>query len=134
MELNVWIIDDDMVSQFATRYSIQQSNTPCRVVTCDGGEEAFEMFSEQFSLNSNTHNIIFLDLVMPGMDGWQFLNQLSRIKGWRNSTDVYVLSAFANSKDRVRAKEHPEIHGFFDKPLSRSVANRIMHAKRVSNS
>jgi len=73
----------------------------------------------------------FLDLVMDWIDGWEFLDQLKHSTQWPIRTDIYNLSAFANSKDRTRAKEHPMIQGYFDKMLSKDALNRIFLEKLV---
>ena len=91
MELKVLIIDDDLVSQFASRYCIEQSISNCRTIVYDTAEAV--------------------------------TNALQK-------TDIYILSAFANSNDRARAKGHPMIKGHFDKPLSKSIMDKILHSKK----
>ncbi|MGB5818475.1 MAG: response regulator [Saonia sp.] len=129
MELTVCIIDDDLVSQFASRYCIEQSNTNCSIITCDNATEGLDIFSDRYNNRKDIPDILFLDLVMQGMDGWEFLDKLKCISEGRQKTDIYILSAFTNSKDRARAKEHPMVQGYFDKPLSKSIVDRILLSK-----
>ena len=131
MELTVGIIDDDLVSQFATRYCIEQSSTKCNIIVCDDAETGLSLFSDPSQEGKNVPDVLFLDLGMQGMDGWEFLDKLKLIAGWPQKTDIYILSAFTNTKDRVRAKEHPMIQGFFDKPLSKGSVDSIFPAKIV---
>ena len=109
-----------MVSQFATRYCVQQFFTDVDIVTCESGEEGLSLCSDFFENTNRLPDIIFLDLVMKGMDGWSFLETLSKTYNKITIPKVYVLSAFTNSSDRSIAKEHPLISGYFDKPLSRN--------------
>lgn len=131
MELTVCIIDDDMVSQFASSYCIEQSIAKCKIIMCDNAEMGLNLFSDLFQGGKDVPDILFLDLVMPGIGGWEFLDKLKHITEWPLRTDIYILSAFANTKDRTRAKEHPMIQGYFDKPLSKDTLNRIFLEKMV---
>ena len=121
MKLTVCIIDDDLVSQFATRYCIEQSGHPCTIITCDGAEDCLETFAGLMDVP----DIIFLDLVMGDENGWEFLDRFRQIADWPKDTAIYILSAFTNSKDRARAKVHPLIQGYFDKPLNNNNVESI---------
>lgn len=129
MELTICIIEDDLVSRFASVYSLEQANLNCRILTCNSAAEGLELFSTRLNDKKTLPDIIFLDLVMPEMDGWEFLDQLKRNFNNLQKTDIYILSAFANSKDRERAKHHPMIRGYFDKPLSKSILDKIFSPK-----
>jgi CheY-like chemotaxis protein len=115
----IWIIDDDLVSQYATRYRIEQSEINAEVVDFDDAEIALQAYLEKMHDVRELPDIIFLDLIMPDMSGWKFLEELDRISENRKKSNVYVLSSFSNSKDRQRAKGHTSILGHFDKPLSK---------------
>ena len=119
MSLTVCIIDDDLVSQFATRYCVQQFFTDLEVTTCESGEEGLSFCSQLFEESNQLPDIIFLDLVMKGMDGWAFVEELKLRFKKVKLPSIYILSAFAKSQDREIAKEHPLISGYMDKPLSR---------------
>lgn len=129
MEPTVCIIDDDLVSQFATIYSIEQVSLSSRIVTCDSAKQALELFSNRINAKEALPDILFLDLVMPKMDGWEFLEKLKQMDGEWQKIDIYVLSSFVNSKDREKVKHHPMIQGYFDKPLSKGVIEKIFTPK-----
>ncbi len=126
--LVIWIIDDDLVSLYATRYRIGQSERNAKVFDFDTAEIALMAYHKKVQDERELPDIIFLDLIMPGMSGWQFLEQLAKISETRKKTEVYVLSAFSNSKDRMQAKAHSAIIGHFDKPLSRMDMDRTLPA------
>ncbi|MEO2050957.1 MAG: response regulator [Allomuricauda sp.] len=126
MKLTTCIIDDDLVSQFATRYCIQQSPGDFEIITCSSGEEGLKTCITMAEEEDKLPDIIFLDLVMDGMSGWDFLNNLQQLFKDHPLPSVYVLSAFANSSDRTIAKEHHLIAGYVDKPLSRSYLEKIL--------
>ena len=126
MKLTTCIIDDDMVSQFATRYCIQQSPGDFEIITCSSGEEGLKTCLSFVEEHDKLPDIIFLDLVMDGMNGWDFLENLQNLFKEHSLPSVYVLSAFTNSSDRTIAKGHGLIAGYVDKPLSRSYLQKIL--------
>lgn len=76
--------------------------------------------------NNKLPDLIFLDLVMEGMSGWDFLHNLENLFHDNKLPRVYVLSAFVNTIDRAIAKEHKLISGYIDKPLSRAYLEKIL--------
>ncbi|MEM9001669.1 MAG: response regulator [Bacteroidota bacterium] len=131
MQRTVCIIEDDMVSQFATRYCIQQHGGEFDILVCSSAEEALLQFADLLKQNRQLPDLIFLDLVMGDMDGWEFLESLKRLSKGLRQPEIYILSAFSNSKDRAIAKAHPCVKGYFDKPLSRNVLDRILASKMI---
>lgn len=127
MKLTTFIIDDDLVSQFATRYCIQQSGGKFDIVTCSSGEEGIRACFGFIEEHSRLPDIIFLDLVMDGMNGWDFLENLMNLFKDYKLPSVYVLSAFTNASDRTIAKRHELIAGYVDKPLSRAYLEKILN-------
>ena len=125
-ELVVWVVDDDLVSLYAAQYGIQQWNTSCKVIDFDCAETALRIFADILEEGAQPPDIILLDLVMPRMNGWEFLAQFEALQSKCKKTDVYVLSAFSNSKDRLKAQEHISVKGYFDKPISKMALDEIL--------
>lgn len=126
MPLIIWIVDDDLVSLYATRYRIGQTERNAKVLDFDTAETALQAYRDKINDEQELPDIIFLDLIMPGMNGWQFLEELTKISEAQKKSDVYVLSAFSNSKDRKQAKAHSAIIGHFNKPLSKIDMERTL--------
>ena len=66
-------------------------------------------------LKKNPIDVIFLDLHLPEMDGWQIIGELKKI-GTKGR--VFVLSGSVDPNDKNRIAHDPFIHGHFEKPLS----------------
>jgi len=124
-ERNVWIIDDDMVSQFAIKYKIEQSYPYNQVIGFYTVEEALSMIKECAEKQKGLPNKILLDLVLPDMNGWQFLKELEKVHGLIDGLEIYIVSAFSNSMDRKLAKEHAMVMGYFDKPLNKGSVDKM---------
>ena len=133
MALTVWIIDDDLVSQFATEYCIRQANSSAVVKSFDKASDSLRDFQECISKGSGIPQVILLDLVMPEMDGWDFLREIEKLVGWEDKVSVFIISAFAKSRDRDLAKNHPLVKGYFDKPLSNGSADTIFQSVTVED-
>ncbi|NKI30891.1 response regulator [Croceivirga thetidis] len=129
---SICIIDDDMVSQFATRYCLKQYVEDGEVITCNSAEEGLELCSALLKESKNLPEIIFLDLSMDGMDGWDFIKNLEVLCQGNIQPSIFILSAFSNSKDREIAKQHSMIAGYFDKPLTKLNLEKVFGPKRSS--
>lgn len=101
------------------------------MVNCDSAEIGLKMYIDRVRERKGIPDIILLDLIMPNMDGWKFLEELGAVPDHPKRTDIYILSAFTNSKDRKRAMEHPFVKGYFDKPLSKNNVESIFVQKEV---
>jgi len=131
MAPTVWIIEDDLVSQFATEYCIQQANNESIVRSFDNALDSIEKLKQCLKSGESIPHIILLDLIMPGLDGWGFLAEIEKLVGWDDKINVYIISGFAKSKDRDLAKNHPLVRGYFDKPLSRLSADKIFSSIKI---
>lgn len=124
---DVLIIDDDMVSQYSARYSLYRYNRELKVLVYDGAEEALDDLGQRIILNQELPSLIFLDLVMDQINGWEFLDAFeSMLSGYSGKLpEIYLLSSFEYSSDRERAKSHPMVSGHFNKPLNRFSLQKI---------
>ncbi len=129
MKSVVYIIDDNMVSEFATKMVLQQSSIACDIFSFDNAEIGLENFVDSIQKGKNIPDVILLDLNMPGMDGWDFLAQLKTITYPKNKIAIYVLSTFTSAKTREKARSHELVAGLFERPLSKINAESILSEK-----
>ncbi|WP_339709081.1 response regulator [uncultured Kriegella sp.] len=129
MKTVVYIIDDNMVSEFATKMVLQQSTITCELFSFDSAEMGLANFIDSLQKKQNIPDIILLDLNMPGMDGWEFLSRLKKIKYPRNKVAIYVLSTFTSAMAREKARSHELVSGLFERPLSKINVESILSEK-----
>lgn len=129
----VYIIDDDLVSQFATQYRIKQSIDNCMFINFDSAQEGLRAFTDQLTDGEQLPDILILDLKMPEMDGWEFLKEFSNIHRPTMPTDIYVLSSFANKEVWRKAAEHPLVKECFNKPMTKMDVEKIRGNKQNIN-
>jgi CheY-like chemotaxis protein len=125
----VLVIDDDEPTNFFSRIILEESGLVNHIVTVQSGPEALDYLakSEVFG-NEDTHpspDLIFLDINMPAMDGWEFLQ---RYKDMHNGHRIILvmLTTSLFPEDKVKAKSIPEISGFENKPLTEEKVIRII--------
>ncbi len=126
----LWIIDDDMVSQFAIKYKIEQSHSSYKVISYYSVEEALDAIRACLNIPNDLPDKVLLDLELPGTSGWFFLAELEKIYKGMSSMEIYIVSAFSNSSDRKLAKENPLIKGYFDKPLNKAAVDQIFMSSK----
>jgi len=117
----VLLIDDDEPTNFLNNMFIEQADCAEHIKIVCGGTEALEYLSEsEESENSEPYpDLIFLDINMPAMDGWEFLDKYKKIKKENNGkTVIIMLTTSLNPDDIIKAYEIPEISGFENKPLT----------------
>jgi CheY-like chemotaxis protein len=114
MNHKAYIIDDDQICHFITRHLIKTENLAREVSCFFEAEEALQLLTAQDKLP----DMIFLDLNMPNMNGWQFLDAL------RPYTDliqpkikIFILTSSVDAVDQEKALEYPFVAGYFLKPL-----------------
>ncbi|MFD2940582.1 response regulator [Flavobacterium notoginsengisoli] len=115
-------IDDDPITLMLCKKVISKSSFSHEVITAQNGEEALHHFNTlKYAKDKNQRKpeLIFLDLNMPIMGGWEFLDHFtsSDYKEF-NSAPVIVLSSTIDPEDLAKAKKYPIIIDFLSKPIT----------------
>ncbi|MCC5919298.1 MAG: response regulator [Cyclobacteriaceae bacterium] len=125
----VCIIDDDFLFVKLTKLLLEKSNFCSNVEIFKNGQEALQHFS---STDKWDTNIIFLDLNMPELDGWGFLQRYREIRP-QSPPIIYIVSSSIDPKDKARANDDPLIEGFLSKPLKmdtlKSISNSFINSQ-----
>ncbi|NKI25338.1 response regulator [Arenibacter sp. 6A1] len=111
------IIDDDPIFVFGTKILLKNNGFGTDIKVCNNGQEALDLFSDILSSVEELPELILLDLNMPVMDGWEFLEEFNKISNQEKSC-IYVLSSSIDKRDMERAMSYPSVRNFIAKPLS----------------
>lgn len=113
------LIDDDEITNFINQQLIEEMSISEEVITIDDARLALKYIEENNAANGNNagNEIIFLDLNMPGMDGFEFLEKFTTCP-YSNKYSVFVVSSSNNHTDRQRAQIY-NVDGYVPKPLTR---------------
>ncbi|MCH8495215.1 MAG: response regulator [Balneolales bacterium] len=119
----LWIIDDDSIYQMLMRRIIEKSHPHIQVEVFFNGKTALkklESIIESGNLQEKPHTV-FLDINMPVMDGWTFLESI-RDEGIYSKLPftLYIASSSIDHSDFRKAKTFENVSDYLVKPLSRS--------------
>jgi CheY-like chemotaxis protein len=123
----VLLIDDDEGTNFIHEFVIKNSNCAEEVCSVQSGSEALNYLKAMGEKNLPQPDLIFLDINMPGMNGWEFLkkyDELNQIK--KESIVVVMLTTSLNPDDEKMAKSIPSISGFKNKPLTTETIEEVI--------
>ena len=108
------VIDDDKINNLVCESVIKKIQENNQVVSFLRAEDALNYLSNA----SNQHpDIIFLDINMPEMDGWEFLERFLPIR--KKNTYIFMLSSSINQADFDKAKKYTEVLDYVVKPFSK---------------
>lgn len=122
----IGIIDDDAIYQFMLTRIINQNELAARIVSFSDGEKAIEYLIENKADSENIPDVIFLDVNMPIMDGWLFIEEYARIKTEiKKKIVIFMLSSSVDPVDIERADKISEISNYIVKPIKLEEVKRI---------
>lgn len=113
------IVDDDPINNFITERVIKNISPQAEVKTFTQPEEGLDYVISTFAKADNGKAILLLDVNMPTMTGWQFIEHLEH-EGIvdKDKLLIDILSSSVDPADQERARMHPLIREFIMKPLS----------------
>lgn len=118
----VFVIDDDPIHQRIAQILIAKNNLFSEVVSFLEAENALRFIQENSGDAEALPDVILLDLNMPAMNGWDFLDAYQLVKDQlAKPLRIFIVSSSVDEKDRIKAQEYETVLGFICKPLS--VAN-----------
>lgn len=118
----ICIIDDDPIYQLVTKKIIEKSLYFPIVDSFTNGLEAISHFKN----SSTLPEVILLDIEMPIMDGWDFLNEITAIREQFNAeTNIYIVSSSIAKEDKEKALTYDCIKGFISKPVTLTKIEKI---------
>jgi len=123
----IWMIDDDPIYQIIMKKNIYRSGLFSSYNSFSNGEEAINSLKEIIRNNSILPDIILLDIEMPVLDGWGFMNEIISLKSQINKEiKIYIASSSIAIEDKERAQNNPNVIGYISKPISQEDLKKII--------
>lgn len=113
------LIDDDDIISVIHPATIQRAISDSDIEITPSGTEALELIDVLIKNNETPPDFIFLDINMPEISGFEFLDRLTEEeKIFLKDSQIIMLSSSVNHQDIERAKSYPMIRDFVSKPLT----------------
>lgn len=117
-DVKICIVDDDMVYQFTTQKTIENLNLAHKIIAFYDGEEAINFLLDNLNNVVELPDVILLDINMPIMDGFQFMEEYVKVKPKvGKKITIYMVSSSVDPVDIERANRISEISDYVIKPL-----------------
>lgn len=115
----IWVVDDDVIYQTIINKLIQKSGVFFINSSFMNGKEAITSLHKIIEDNDNLPDIILLDINMPIMDGWEFMEELKNLKSTiNNQIKIYIVSSSIAIEDKNKSKTFESIIGYIAKPIT----------------
>lgn len=120
----ILLIDDDEATNYIHKFTIEKANCTEKVVCKQSGQLGLDYLLSKKEGKHPQPDIIFLDINMPGMNGWEFLDQYNKLdKNQQAEMVVVMLTTSIDPVDRAKAEKIGHISGFYPKPLTVEMLN-----------
>lgn len=111
---HIIIVDDDPVILFMMKHNIILNGLHSNPNTFESGSSSLDFLRQHY--NPEEHFVIFLDINMPTLDGWQFLDEIRSFTE-PNNTIVFIISSSTDDADLERANKNSYVVDFLAKPV-----------------
>ena len=123
----ILLIDDNSANNYLHKRIIDKSGIAKKVVAIDMAHKALDYLKSVENSRFSGPDIIFLDINMPLMNGWEFIEEYKKIYGNQKKEIItFMITTSLNPDDEKRAMNIPLIQGFRKKPLSLDILQDIV--------
>jgi CheY-like chemotaxis protein len=112
-----YIIDDDPVFVLLFKKILTKLGKFDTILNFENGQLALDALIEKNKTNAPLPNIVFLDINMPILDGWEFLKAIEKYK-FKEDLKIYMISSSIDSTEIKKSKKYTFVKNFISKPIS----------------
>lgn len=129
---NALIIDDDPIQLRIAELLLKKSDV-FNSITFLNADLALDYLKDNQQNASSLPDVIFLDLNMPQLDGWGFLNLFGELlPGICKSIHVFIVSSSIDHRDHKKSDEYSFVNGFISKPITPEKVSEIINNVAIS--
>lgn len=117
-----YIIDDDNIFVFVLKKLLEKNENFVQVRDFKNGEDVIEILEND---TAEFPDIILLDINMPVVDGWQFLQKLEELPN-KDKLNIFVMSSSIDVADVEKAKQFTTVKNYISKPINQEKLNQLL--------
>ncbi len=122
---NAWIIDDDKILTYVLQRIMGSVDSFENIEIFQNGKEAINHLSALKKDPDSLPDLILLDINMPVMDGWQFLDEFEKIH-LDKKINLYIVSSSIDIQDHNKAKKYKTVSDFLIKPIGKKQIEQMI--------
>ncbi len=127
-KLNVLLIDDDAITNYLHKRTLNSTQLTRTIQVAETVQEALSFWKNPAEAEQEKPELIFLDLNLPGLSGWDFIDEYKKIESHNNNPAIIIiLSASVNYDDEKKAKDMAEVAEYRRKPLTAEMLTEIIN-------
>lgn len=128
------IIDDDPIFIYGTKRIMKEVNFSETILEYNNGQEALEELSQRSQAKELMPEVIFLDLNMPIMNGWEFLEEFKKLPIQNEKRIIiYIVSSSVDPRDLERVKDFKQVDKYILKPITPNDLEAVLGATKSQN-
>ena len=118
--VSVLLVDDDEINNFISIKLIKKALLSTEIIACLNGKYAIDQLMDIQRVDpEKLPDYILLDINMPIMNGWEFLDEFKRLNvDPLGKCKIYIISSSVFSNDINKARSYPLVKDFISKPLN----------------
>ncbi len=128
---NFIVVDDDPLNNTICRLTIKKALGAVDVKTFTDPLQGLKYVSEEYptAIEENKTTFLFLDINMPIMNGWEFLEQYDVLDASiKNSIKLFILSSSVDDRDIEKANANNNIVSYLAKPITKEIILNLTNA------
>ncbi len=132
---SILLIDDDNINNFIVVSKLKSIQLVEEINYVENGKTALDFINKCIAENAeNLPALIFLDINMPVMDGWEFLEEFDKLPTeYTSRMYIYMVSSSVYNEDIEKSKQYPNVKMFISKPLVREKIEQIIQERMLSS-
>ncbi len=124
---SLWIIDDDPMASFYIKRLAELGELAHIITIYNKAQGAVNYLLQHKNTANHLPDVILLDIYMPELDGWGFLEEFRKIKNLLiKEVAIYIISSSRHPTDVRQAESFTEVKGYFQKPVEMDALKKIM--------